>query len=103
MVPRTVIIVVELVVFGFVLVDMLFSTQVAQLVGNTQKRITTMQIPRSVLEKACADKLADKTDVKELLQFFYESQYDWFKSLSNHELLEQAEGLGLADEKTEIV
>jgi len=60
-------------------------------------------LDRAVLAKQCADKLTDQYDVKDLMRFFHEVQYDFFNSLSPDELLQEAEGLGLANQEQDIV
>lgn len=47
-------------------------------------------INREQLVRMCAEATTNSVKVDHLIQFFYESQYDWYKSLSDTELLNEA-------------
>jgi len=47
-------------------------------------------LDRQKLIEEIADRACDGIDLKDLLQFYYESQYDWCDNLTNQELLEHA-------------
>ena len=47
-------------------------------------------LDRNKLIEEIAERACDGIDLKDLLQFYYESQYDWCDALSDQELIEHA-------------
>jgi hypothetical protein len=50
---------------------------------------------RYALIEKLADNLTDSADMQTIMTFFHNAQFEFFDSLSDEELLNQADGLGV--------
>lgn len=57
-----------------------------------------MRINRSELVEMLADKLTEVQDSRDLEQFFFDHQYEYYKQESDEKLEQDARDLGLVDD-----
>lgn len=57
---------------------------------------------RSELIDVIADRNTENTDLKDLMQYYYDAQVDYLDDLSDEELLEAAEWAGVETDEFEV-